>query len=198
MKALCFLARHGQAAGEPRILGTTDPPLGTRGMWQAQRLAQRLKGVTMECVWSSPLLRARQTAETIAGTIGAPLRFHPGLCEMDFGDWEGRSTRDVLCSEEFSRWARHPLENSPPGGESLLPLSERVLAAWKEVMDLWAGGNIVVVAHGGPLRILIGHLVGIPLEAIHRICQDHAGLSVVTMVPEPCLVLLNDPCHAQD
>jgi broad specificity phosphatase PhoE len=117
---------------------------------------------------------------------------------MNFGDWEGRFAREILLSEDFSRWARHPLENSPPGGESLLGLSERVLAAWEEVLDSWAGGNIAVVAHGGPLRVLIGHLVGIPLEAIHRICQDHAGLSLVTMEPEPRLLLLNDPCHAQD
>ncbi len=80
-----------------------------------------------------------------------PVRYHPGLLEIDFGTWEGRPWDDIP-REALDRWAADPVAFAPPGGETGRALLDRVHAAWADISG--AGKDCIVVTHGGPLRIL--------------------------------------------
>jgi alpha-ribazole phosphatase len=106
---------------------------------------------------ASPLVRARLLAEA----LGTPL-LDPRLMEMSFGEWEGRSFADI--GTAIDAWAADPLGFSAPGGESARDMSARVLRWLDELLSTASSGPCVVVAHGGPLRVLAGHLLGLPPE----------------------------------
>lgn len=199
MSRRCFLIRHARAetGPEPKILGWCDPPLREEGCCQARRLGSRFLGFKLETVWASDLRRAAETAKEVAAACGAPLRYHQGLREMDFGQWDGVHTASILDSEGFVRWTQDPLKFPPPGGEHLEHLRDRVLDSFEEILST-TSGDMALVSHGGPLRVLIAYLLGVPLEQAHRIGQDPAGVSLVLLGREPVVVFMNDTCHLQD
>lgn len=154
-----YLIRHPKPAIAPGVCyGHLDvdvaediPPLAAR--LQAQLPASY-------ALYASPLQRAWRLAEAL-GQPQADAR----LREIHFGEWEGVSFDDIG-KEALDAWANDPLDCCPPGGESPRQMSQRVLAWWDEVRRQAEQGerNLVVVAHGGPLRTLLGHLLGMPPE----------------------------------
>lgn len=199
MSRRCFLIRHARAetGSEPRILGWSDPPLGEEGLRQSRRLGRRFLGFNLEVVWASDLQRAAGTAKEVALACGAPIRYHPGLREMAFGQWDGVHTGSVLDSVDFLQWTRDPLRFPPPGGEHLECLRDRVLDSYEEILSA-TNGDIAIVSHGGPLRVLLASLLGMPLGQAHRIAQDPAGVSSVLLGEKPVVLFINDTCHLGD
>ena len=163
------LIRHPRPAVEPGICyGQTDLGLAE----SPAAVAERLRPLLPESfdLHASPLARARLLAES----LGTP-RLDDRLKEIHFGDWEGRSFADI--GSAIDDWAADPLGFRPPGGESPREMAARVLQWLAEhgvsprTVDA-AGisacpplpGALVVVAHGGPLRAIAGHLLGMPPE----------------------------------
>ena len=149
-----WLARHGEtdenAAG--RILGRRDPPLSAAGAAQAEALAQHLSGAGIAALWTSPLLRARSTAELVGAALGLEPRMLEELVESDRGDWEGRLVNE-LARESPEQHAAF-LAGDPafrfPGGESL---AEQV-ARTRSALAIIAGGPLpaLAIAHAGTIR----------------------------------------------
>ncbi len=157
-----YLIRHGEAEGtnEGRLLGSTDAHLTPRGLSQVRRLAELLpaslgaSGARTWCV-ASPLTRAQQTAAAVAERFGLPVTTDPDLREMDFGDWEGLTTREV--EERYpgqqALWASPAPDAAFPGGESLCDFDARIVCALERIRGLVAEA-VLVCAHGGAIRAL--------------------------------------------
>lgn len=161
-----ILVRHGETAWnkESRFLGQSNPGLNEKGEIQAQAAADVLMNEDIDLIFSSDLRRALQTAEAIAGTHQMPVRVITSLREINFGDWEGltfdilQSRYPALCSE----WIKNPWAVRIPGGETAEEVRCRVAEAWNAIVLIAAGRKtVVIVAHGGPLRILMCQLTGV-------------------------------------
>jgi broad specificity phosphatase PhoE len=143
----------------------------------------------LSAVYCSDLSRARKSAGYIAGPYGLDPVAVPDLRERHFGIWEGMTFLEIRdrYPAEFEAWAKDPVRHSPPGGESTLDVKDRVIKALDEIMDRHCrGGNdglngtlIAVVAHGGVNRIILCHILGVPLENVFRIEQDHAAVNII-------------------
>ncbi len=152
--------RHGETdwnAGG-RIQGLSDIPLNDKGRWQAQRAAQLLTDSqeSIAAVYSSDLARAHQTASSIAQAYGIPVKTDLRLRERSFGDFEGMTFTELeqAFPADTTRWRARDPHWAPPGGETLLVLGERVLAAIQALARQHVGEQIVLVAHGGVLDMM--------------------------------------------
>ena len=197
------------AGGEvKRYHGSIDVPLSDEGEAQMQATAaylrQRLEGSAasqrmsylrdihgggeappgpagLRQVYCSDLSRAIKSAEYVAAPFGLQPVIVPQLRERSFGIWEGMSFIEIKdrYPEEFEAWAGDPLRFSPPGGENTLEVRDRAIAALDEILSRHPGQEIAVVAHGGVNRVILCHVLGISLENIFRIEQDHAAVSII-------------------
>jgi probable phosphoglycerate mutase len=153
--AVCvYLARHGQTAynHEGRFQGQQAVPLDDTGSAQAAELAERARGYGFRALWSSPLLRARETADAVAARIGLEPRDDARLMETDAGDWTDRSFADVAAGapELFAAFVAADPDFAFPGGESFIEQERRVAAV---LIDVEAGElPALVVCHGMVIR----------------------------------------------
>ncbi len=139
--------------------------------------------MALKAVYCSPLSRAVSSAEIIASHFGLKPIEVPNLTERNFGEWEGMTYLEIKekYPDEFNKWANNPLKYCPPKGESTIEVRDRVVTAIEKTIDnhRTIGENIAIVAHGGVNRIILCHLMGIPLENIFRIEQDHASINII-------------------
>ncbi len=204
-----WLVRHGLTEWntQQRFCGYSDIPLSAQGRAQALWLAQRLKEETISAICTSDLVRARETAEIIAHqrTSAVPMRVSAAWREIDFGDWEGLTYVEIV--ERFKDqlgFFVDPEHYSPPNGESLAHLQQRVktgLAAIVHSQALSTDGDVVIVGHGGSLRILLCSILGILLQRQWQLRLDPGSLSAIDLlpahepsVPDAILALLNVQC----
>lgn len=148
-----LLVRHGQTDWnlERRVQGHADRPLNETGRAQAHALADELDGTTIDAVYSSDLARALETARILGRRLGLPVAVTPDLREKHFGTWEGLTDQEVL-----SRFP-HAREGPWGDGETTDEMTERVVAGLRRIAAAHPGGQVLVVAHGGPLRALLRH-----------------------------------------
>jgi len=192
-----ILIRHAEPEGVGRYLGRrSDPPLSAWGRAQAEALARRLAGEPLAAIYSSPLRRALETAQTIAFPHGLDVRVSDDLAELDFGEWDGLSYEEIQRRDphRFTRWLSDPSSVCPPGGENFLEMNERVTGFARKIALKHAGELIAVVTHGGPARAVICNALGIPIAAQWRIRQDLAAISRLDFGAGRAVVL-NDTCH---
>lgn len=168
MSAGVYLARHGQTAYNRlgRFQGHLPVPLDETGLAQAAELAERARSREFAALWCSPLLRARQTADVVAGAIGLTPREDARLVETDAGDWTDLTFEEVRAStpELFDAFASGDPSFAFPGGESFAQQEQRVGAA---LLDVQAGElPALVVCHGMVIRAAL-HVRGIgPFERV--------------------------------
>ncbi|TBV82679.1 MAG: histidine phosphatase family protein [Desulfobulbaceae bacterium] len=151
--------------------------------------------VGLDVVYCSPLIRAVRSAEIIAAPYGLEPVETPDLRERHFGAWEGLSLTEIKQGypDAFAAWAADPVRFAPPGGESTLELARRAEAAFNEILRRHFGQNLAVVAHGGINRVILCHLLGVPLENIFRLEQDLACFNIIEFWDLlPVVKLLND------
>ncbi len=164
-----LLARHGETEWnrEQRFQGRADPPLNATGRAQAERLAASLRGADLVAVYSSPLARARQTAEIVARGTGTELRIEPALREIDVGEWTGLTVAEVEARfpDRYASWRAHE-SHGWERGESYDALGERVIPALHAIAEAHGDGTVLVVTHGGPIRAIAAAIAGLdPLAA---------------------------------
>jgi alpha-ribazole phosphatase len=177
-----FLVRHGETewAKSGRVLGRRDIGLSATGREQAQRAAERLKGVELVEVLSSPLLRAVETAELIAAAHKIEIARDPRLTDFQAGKWEGKSYSEILADAEYQRFLRDPQAPEIPGGEGLAAIRDRVVASIDQALeDNELGSNICVVSHAGVLRVLLAHFLGMSVANYHRLRVQSGSISVL-------------------
>ena len=195
------LLRHGQtelSVGR-RYSGRGNPPLTETGRRQASSAAQRLvKLDDIAAVVSSPLGRARETAEAVASAIGAEAVVVDGLIETDFGAWEGLTfTEAAERDPELHRRWLSDTSVAPPGGESFDEVHRRVRRARNDLISEHAGTNIVVVSHVTPIKTLLRMALDVGPSLLFRLHLDLASLSVAEFYPDghASVRLVNDTSH---
>ncbi|NKF21003.1 histidine phosphatase family protein [Solimonas marina] len=147
-----WFLRHGETTRPGCYLGRTDAPLTVAGMAQ-----MRAATTAMPCarIVSSPLRRCADFARSLAALRALPLSFDPRLRELDFGAWDGVPVAELHAREPqaLGDFWRDPDAHPPPGGETLTALRERLAAALQTLAG--GRGDVLVVTHGGPLRMLL-------------------------------------------
>jgi ribonuclease H / adenosylcobalamin/alpha-ribazole phosphatase len=196
-----LLLRHGQTAlsTERRFAGRADIPLTEVGQRQAQDAAARLAARGgIDVIVTSPLERARRTAEATARATGAPLRVEDGLAETDFGKWEGLTFAEASARwpGELSSWLRSA-DVAPPGGESFAATAQRVVAALDRLLAEYQFQTLLLVSHVTPIKTLVCRAMLAPPAALFRINLDVASLCEIDWYPDgPAVVRsLNDTAH---
>ncbi len=172
------LLRHGELEGEPVYCGVTDRPLSKQG-WQQMVTACDIQN-QWQVIISSPLIRCASFATHLSSQLSLPLRIDPRWQEMNFGQWDGLSAIDIMAFDEtrLSQFWTNPMTTQPPDGESLTDVQTRVLHAWEELCAEKIPA--LVIAHGGPLRIVHCHLNPHPIERLLEIDVPYAQMRSIT------------------
>ncbi len=178
-----FLIRHASCSGLGQTLWGRTPGvcLNGTGKLEAQRLAERLRGITLEAIYSSPLERALETAETIARTMNLEVNRNPAFDEIDFGDWTGKSF-DVLSGDEV--WGRFNSVRSTtriPGGESFLEVQTRVITELERLSAQHNNARVAIVSHADVIKAAVGYFAATPIDLLQRIEISPCSVSVVAM-----------------
>ncbi|WP_280244661.1 bifunctional RNase H/acid phosphatase [Nocardia abscessus] len=196
-----LLLRHGQTelSVQRRYSGRGNPPLTPLGREQAARAAKMLAakgGIT--AVISSPLGRARETAEAAAAALGVPVEVHDGLIETDFGVWEGLTFAEAAQRDPdlHARWIGDPTV-AAPGGESFEEVTARVDAARRDLLERYPGANLVVVSHVTPIKTLLRLALDVGPALLYRLHLDLASLSIAEFYPDggSSVRLVNDTSY---
>ncbi len=199
---ITLLLRHGQTelSGERRFSGRTDIPLTKEGMRQATLAAKRLAGSGAVAIITSPLQRARRTAEAVAGATGAPLVVYDEFTEAEFGAWQGLTFAEVAQKwpDELAAWMASP-DAAPPDGESFATVALRVLAGLDKLMYAYRHETTIVVSHVTPIKTLVCRALLAPPEAMFRMNLDVASLCHIDCFDNGSAILrsLNDTAHLQ-
>ncbi|MGH3433068.1 MAG: bifunctional RNase H/acid phosphatase, partial [Thermocrispum sp.] len=210
-----FLLRHGQTAMsvDRRYSGRADVPLTDAGYAQAAAAAKRFAGMDPARlhpgggpagagvpVVSSPLGRARATAEQVADALGSSVDEHPGLLETDFGQWEGLTFAEAAARdpELHTSWLSDTAVPAP-GGESFDVVHGRVRRARDELLARHGGRSVVVVSHVTPIKCLLRMGLSVGPQLLFRLHLDLASLSIVEFYPDghASVRLVNDTSHLE-
>ncbi len=200
-----LLVRHGETSWnrEGRYQGRTDVPLSPDGEAQVAALAVRLAHVPIAVAVSSPLARARRTAEVVLGGRGTPLELDAGLIEISHGEWEGQLSSDVEAAhaEMLGTWRSRPDRDVPagPSAETLGDVEARAWPVLERVAERLRGDETALVAaHDAVNRVLLCRILGLPLTRVWAFRQAPATLNVLSgpSLRELQLVRLNDAEHA--
>lgn len=213
MVTTLYLIRHGETEGSEtkRYKGSIDVPLSKNGIEQIKGTSVFLRNMMQDkknhescimhsassklsAVYCSPLSRALKSAEIIAEPHGLKPIVIEDLRERSFGIWEGMTFTEIKekYPQEFEAWAGNPLRYSPVDGESTVEVRERAVKAVDSLLSNHNSEYIAIVAHGGVNRIILCHIMGIPLENIFRIEQDFAAVNIIEFWEKyPVVKLLN-------
>ena len=192
-----LLVRHGQSTFnvEGRLPGQLpNIPLTDEGRRQAHQAAVALAGLRLSAVVSSPLERARETAEIIARGWGMPVRDEPRLMDTDMGRWAGRKISEV--SKDDPGWAQFVAKPTEPPAdvEGFQQVRARVVAAIEELrVDATVGDDVVVVAHADVIKLIIANYTGVPLDGARYIVVGNASISALAFMDgeAPTLMAVN-------
>ena len=180
-RGIFFLVRHGETEWnrERRVMGRLGTSLSERGRTQVASLAPLLSELGAEVVWTSPLARARETAELIASALGGlPLHVDEGLTEVDYGTWEGQTFRELMADAAYHAYVRDPEMAAAPGSrERLVEVRDRVLGALTRIAADRPGGRSIVVSHGDPIRLVLAACLGLSVKEMRRLRVDNGAVS---------------------
>lgn len=187
--ATVLLVRHGETTWnrERRVQGWAPTPLTERGHEQAAAVAAHVAAeYDVDRLVASDLRRAKETAREVVRATGAPLALDRGWRERSFGVYQGLTAEDIYEGHpEFDLLASGytAATATPEGGESLLDFRERVVDAWERLLsDPAADETVVVVAHGGPVRLVVGRLRGLDvLTAVLEVDVDNCSVTEIAV-----------------
>jgi probable phosphoglycerate mutase len=190
-----LLVRHGHtdAAGKRLTGRAPGVHLNELGRRQAERLVERLDGVRIDAIVSSPLERCRETAAPLAKARGRAVDVGRAWIEVGYGEWTGRSISQLRRTKLWRRVMFAPSNVRFPGGESLLEVQGRAVDASLDIAARHARGTIVVVSHADVIRLLVAHLAGMHADHLQRLSIDTASITAVSISDGfPRLLTLND------
>lgn len=190
------LLRHGETeeAARGRCVGRLEVGLSAHGADQARRCAERLLPAGIAALYASPSRRATGTARPIAEACGVELRLLDDLREVDFGALEGLTFEEVaaLHPAVHHAWMSAPDTVRFPGGEDPGQLRDRALRVLAAVRERHPGEAIAVVSHGGPIRALLVHALGMAPGNMFRLDVSFGGMSVIDWFDDGAVVRLHN------
>ena len=177
-----LLIRHGEnnMVGKRLAGRLPDVHLNDRGKQQAQQLAEALCKAPLKAIYSSPLERAVETAEPLAAALGLPVQIAPGLIELGYGDWQGKTLKQLSRLKLWKVVQEKPTEMRFPNGESFIEVQTRAVAEIDRIAAAHEEGDLVACfSHGDVIRLLVGHYLGVPLDLFQRLAASTASISVI-------------------
>ena len=201
MKTRLILVRHAEAEGNYKRIfhGWSDGELTEKGHVQAVKVAERLKAIDMDVLYSSSLQRTMQTAGYISRAKNLPIVRTDKLKEINGGDWEGQPW-DVLphrWPEEYHTWENAPHLHRMPNGESMEEFQERLIDEIKYIIGANQGKNVCIVMHGTGIKALLCYFNSYPLEEMFNIqwC-DNTAITIIDFEDKKFTVVLEgDSSH---
>ena len=187
MKKRLIFVRHGEAEGnvERRFHGHYDSSLTENGQRQVRLLAERLREVPIDCIYSSDLQRALGTAMEIAKVKGLDIKLEQDLREINGGRWEDVPWDDlpVVYSESYQNWLERPHKLEMPDGETMVAFQDRLIAAVERIAANEERENILIATHGTAIKVLICHYKGRDLCDLPELpWHDNASITIVDVV----------------
>ena len=196
-----YFIRHGQTefSRENRFCGSIDPPLNEVGLRMAEAFGGAYADRRWDAIYSSPSLRARQTAAALARRVGVDPILDDGLREISYGEWEGLRHEDAKAQfpEVYAYWAEDTASRSTPGGETAFQVAARAAPVLERIKREHAEGRVLIVSHKATIRILTCALLGMDV----RLFRDRIGQPVAAVAKfeikksGPMLALLGDVSH---
>lgn len=177
-----ILIRHGKTnwSREKKYQGRSDIALSPEGKKNVRALAQIIKNLDIDVLYTSSLKRARQSGDIISAKLGFKARVDSKLNELNFGQWEGKTAQQLISekNKRFASWARGKWQ-TPDGGESIHSLRRRVRQFLKQCLRKHKDQNIGIVTHGGPIRMIIVESLRLPLKHLFSFRADPASFTVL-------------------
>ena len=193
--------RHGQTEWNVsgRYQGQSDVALSAAGVDQAEKLAANFPVAHIDAIYSSDLIRARVTAETVAKRFALEVNLEPAFRELSFGDWEGLTYEQIVASwpDAMKNFLAHPDILNIPHGESFPEVQQRAMSRLQELIQKHEGQTIMIAAHGAVLRTMLTAALHIPLQYLWSIRQFNTAVNIVRYDAEgnPTVELLNSTAH---
>lgn len=185
MIATILLVRHAAHVHLGRILSgrTGDVPLSGAGLDQARALARRLRSDRLDLVQTSPLRRARDTAQALAAAGAVSPEVAEALNEIDFGAWSGKRFADLDGDPRWELWNTHRGAAEPPGGEPMVAVQVRVLAHLRKIAARASGKVVAMVSHADVIRAAVAGILGLSLDRILSFDIDPASVTRIDAGP---------------
>jgi probable phosphomutase (TIGR03848 family) len=196
-----LLVRHGVTDATGKRLYGRSPGihLSGRGRAQAEGVTERLKGLPIRAVYSSPLERCLETAAPIARELGLRVRTERGVLETDMGAWTGRTFGQIRRSGLWRGILAVPSSARFPEGESLVEVQARTVKALEAIASRHPNEAVVVVSHGDPIRLALAHYAGTHLDHFQRLEVAPGSASAVAIGGHaPRVLLVNDTGDLSD
>jgi probable phosphomutase (TIGR03848 family) len=172
---------HTDAAGKRLTGWSQGVHLNALGHQEAERLAERLEGIPVDAICSSPLERCRETIAPLARSRGLPISGRRGLLEVDYGDWTGRTISQLRRTKLWRSVQQVPSTVRFPNGESFLEVQARAVAELGRIAAEHPTGTVAVVTHADVVRLLIAHHAGMHMDHVQRLVVDPASITVVAV-----------------
>lgn len=192
---LVLLVRHGTTPTTGRVLPGRAPGLhlAEEGVRQAVQVAERLAGLGLDAVYTSPLERAQETAAPTATAAGRPAIEEPGLLECDTGEWTGEKLVTLARRKEWRELHTSPATFRFPGGESLAELEARVVGVLDRLRTAHPSGVVACFSHADPIRMALAFALGAPLETFSRVVVGTGSVSAIRLAAgaPPSVLVVN-------
>jgi broad specificity phosphatase PhoE len=191
-----YLLRHGEHVLRGRVLAGRMPGVGlsARGRAEIAAVADRLAGEEIEALYSSPLQRARETAEILSERLELPIQYREDVLELDFGEWTGLTFDEVRADQRWQAWSNCRSIATVPSGESMREVQERTVKAVLDLHRTHRDATVVVVSHGDVIRAALLFALGMPLDLYSRIEVGLASINTIHIDDSGIRVLaINEP-----
>lgn len=178
-----YLIRHGEHDLLGKVLTGRMPgvSLNERGRAQGEQVAERLASVGITAIYSSPRERAQESAAPLAARLGLPVTITEEIEEFEIGDWTGCSFESRQDDPMWTVFNTFRSRVCPPGGETMLQVQARMVQFAARVAEESPDGRIALFSHGDPLKSLLMHYLGMPLDLFMRIDIDPGSVSILRL-----------------
>ncbi len=182
-----ILMRHGETEWnkQGRVMGRNPVELTEHGRAQVAATARFAESIKPDLIVTSPLVRARQSAEILAAALGGiEILEEPAIAEVLYGRWEGLHYHELIDDPHYVTYRKSPITHPTPGGETIPEVQARGVEAVMRMIAAHPGERIVFVSHGDIVRTVLCHFLKVELEHFHRIRVDNAALSAIQIAGE--------------
>jgi probable phosphomutase (TIGR03848 family) len=193
--ATLLLVRHGTTAVTgKRLGGWTDASLDDRGREQVAATAERLRDVPVAAVYSSPIVRTRETARIIADVLGQKVRTRKGLGEVEYGDWTDQPLGQLRRRKLWKVIQSTPSRVTFPNGGSIRGAQSTAVETLEDLAGEHAEDTIVAVSHADVIKAVVAHFLGMPLDTFQRLVVSPASVTALHLAEgeAPMLLRFND------
>ena len=202
---IIYLIRHGQTEYNDKNIfrGQLDIPLNSYGISQAESIGKTLKIIGFDAIYSSPLIRAKKTAEIINKYQSDKINFYieNDFTDLNYGTWQAKSHKEVkkTYSKLYYEWETSPYNIQLPGGESLYEAQKRSFNSLKKIINKNSDKIICIVSHRVTNKLLISKILGIPKTGFWKIRQDTGCINIIEYSNKKFTVIkLNYNANASD